>query len=447
LIAIFFAAGCLPGGPIVADAAESASSSQAPELKDVCVKLEALLHDFYPKAKITTTADSLHFEFKLKSEIGYYSNRQVMAPQDGGILGDLQERPGQYQGQDKDRLPSELPDGFHTTLTMAPYSSASKTCLFTTLMFPPDVNEEFKTHFKEIVNSFASTRDAAPETASAASAGTTPLVAAAAAAPVASAQAVAISQSINSMPATAADAAEGSRTAHTSVTPAAAAVPAAGTSAGPTQSAASPAVAAPNAISQKPVEKTPIAIVPPAAKKPVTTSGASSSSGGLHLFDANSNPIGGTKVGGAATPAAAPKSAGMVKFPKYGYLPVLPIKVQIITSQRLPNGLVNICYFTPDPPKKAESIWRQQIDKTPWSLAPEQVPGQLRMYIKFNVANGTPNQLLNQGNNPFGFGQTVDMSRFNFNQQTSGGYDVAAAIVFTPAKTGTIVNIVYGERH
>jgi hypothetical protein len=435
LSAVFFAALCFSGTSIVANASESSSSSQTEEMKDICRKLESLLHDFYPKAKITTEANSLHFEYKLKSEIGYYSNRPVMAPQDGGILGDLEERPGQYQGQDKDRLPSELPDGFHTTLTMAPYSGASKTCLFTTLMFPSDMSEEFKAHFKEIIDGFVSSRT----TADASVAPATASVAVADAAPAASTQAVAIPQSINSIPATATDAAAAaSRTANVHATPTAA--PAASPAATAPE-ATKPAAAA--AASQSPAAKTTEATVPPAAKKSLTAGGATSSSRGLHLFDANSNPIGGTKVGGP-TLAPAPKSGAMVKFPKYGYLPALPIKVQIISSQRLPNGLVNICYYTPDPPKKAESIWRQQIDKTPWTVAPDQVAGQLRMYIKFNVANATPNQLLHQGNTPFGFGQTLDMSRFN--QPGSGGYDVAAAIVFTPSKTGTIVNIVYGER-
>jgi len=134
-------------------AAENAADTLGSD--QVFKQLEELLRAFYPKAKVTKTDNSMHFEYKLKSETGFYSNKAILAPQDGGILGDLAVQPGEYAGEDKDRLPSVRPDGFHTILKMAPYSSANKDHLLVSLTFPSDASEEFKEKFKEIVGSFA----------------------------------------------------------------------------------------------------------------------------------------------------------------------------------------------------------------------------------------------------------------------------------------------------
>jgi hypothetical protein len=148
----------LSSSPMVSQSAAAAVADDAvdtPGADKVFKQLEDLLHAFYPKAKVTKTDNSMHFEYKLKTETGFYSNKPALAPQDGGILGDLSVQPGEYAGADKARLPSELPDGFHTNLKMAPYSSANKDHLLAVLTFPSDASEEFKEKFKEIVNSFA----------------------------------------------------------------------------------------------------------------------------------------------------------------------------------------------------------------------------------------------------------------------------------------------------
>src|SRR5579885_865996 len=135
-------------------AAQAAESSAPSTSESICNDLEGLVRQYYPKAKITRKGDDLHFEYKTKLQATRSSNRPVPIPTDGGILGELALKKGTYEGADKDRLPSEVPDGFHTTLTMAPYSQTSDRHLFARLVFPSDVPFQFKEQFKEIIKSF-----------------------------------------------------------------------------------------------------------------------------------------------------------------------------------------------------------------------------------------------------------------------------------------------------
>jgi hypothetical protein len=116
--------------------------------------IQKLVLQFYPKAKFDVKPTSMHFDEKCKSELGYYSGHMAMAPQAGGILCDIAVQDGQYDGKDKDRLPSEMEDGFHCELTMAPYSKHDNKHLLVKLTFPPDISVEFKENFKNLVNEF-----------------------------------------------------------------------------------------------------------------------------------------------------------------------------------------------------------------------------------------------------------------------------------------------------
>ena len=75
-----------------------------------------LFKKFYPAAKVTSASAKMHIEEKCKSEQSFYSDRTVLAPQSGGILCDITLKPGEYRGEDKDRLPSEVQDGYHTNM-------------------------------------------------------------------------------------------------------------------------------------------------------------------------------------------------------------------------------------------------------------------------------------------------------------------------------------------
>ena len=113
-----------------------------------------LVKKYYPKANITISDSSMHFDKKCRLEDGYYSGRMVLAPQTGGVLCDIILKPGEYNGEDKNRLPSITQDGFHANLTMAPYSKLLNKHLLTHLSYPPDTELEFKQHFQKLIDSF-----------------------------------------------------------------------------------------------------------------------------------------------------------------------------------------------------------------------------------------------------------------------------------------------------
>lgn len=154
----------------------AATSGASPTITDPTAHLTAIFKEIkelvkekYPKAKITTTANSMHFDEKCKSEESFYSGHIALAPQTGGILCDISVKDGPYEGKDKERLPSEVEDGFHCDLVMAPYSKQENKHLLVSLAFPPDLSTDFKTRFETLINSYNADELAAEEKAAAAS--------------------------------------------------------------------------------------------------------------------------------------------------------------------------------------------------------------------------------------------------------------------------------------
>jgi len=124
------------------------------QLNDIFKSIATLVKKFYSKANVTISNSTMHFDEKCKNETDFYSDRMVLAPASGGILCDITLKSGEYKGEDKNRLPSEVADGFHTNLTMAPYSKQQNKYLLTRLSFPPDIDVGFKKRFKTLVGSF-----------------------------------------------------------------------------------------------------------------------------------------------------------------------------------------------------------------------------------------------------------------------------------------------------
>lgn len=143
-----------PSASDITTAAQPAQTASQPQTSTIFAALQNLVKKYYPEAKITVSGTKMHFEYKCKTEIGYYSQKRVYAPQEKGILGDIAVEPGEYNKANKNRLPSEVPDGFHTNLTMAPYASSLNEYLLTHLSFPTDVNLKFKGRFESIINGF-----------------------------------------------------------------------------------------------------------------------------------------------------------------------------------------------------------------------------------------------------------------------------------------------------
>jgi hypothetical protein len=135
--------------------AQTAAAGAGADVKSDFKDVEAVLLDFYPKAKITISGTKFHCEFKCKTEAGYYSSKgNGLFPQEDGILCDIALKDGPYERPDKDQLPSDVHDGFHTTLTMAPYSKKQNKHLLVHLTYPPDISPEFKERFETAVNEF-----------------------------------------------------------------------------------------------------------------------------------------------------------------------------------------------------------------------------------------------------------------------------------------------------
>ncbi|HEY9719743.1 MAG TPA: hypothetical protein V6C69_19850 [Trichormus sp.] len=118
--------------------------------------IEELVKRYYPRAKFTRTTNGLRFAYKLKPELGYYSDRIVLAPLDGGILGELILTPGKCS-----EIESTVPDGFHSTLTLGPYSQNLQSHLLVKLTYPAsDFSPEFEDKFIDLVNRFGVMDDA-----------------------------------------------------------------------------------------------------------------------------------------------------------------------------------------------------------------------------------------------------------------------------------------------
>jgi hypothetical protein len=134
--------------------AQPAKANLEAAVNPVYSALKSLVEKFYPQAKVTITGTKMHFEYKCSEEMAFYSNRKVYAPKEDGILCDISLEPGKYDKPDAKLLPSDVPEGFHTNLKMAPYANALNEHLMTRLSYPPQTDLGFKGRFERIINGF-----------------------------------------------------------------------------------------------------------------------------------------------------------------------------------------------------------------------------------------------------------------------------------------------------
>lgn len=141
--------------PSTAAVAASRGKAEPPrqhkELATIYSEVEGLVHEYFPKAKLTKTDDKLHFEFKLR-EYGnpFRDEKGLIAPALDGVLGDLEVKKGK-PGVD---LPKEENETFYVTWVMAPYSPPKDSHLVARLLFSPTANVTFLKRFKDLVNSY-----------------------------------------------------------------------------------------------------------------------------------------------------------------------------------------------------------------------------------------------------------------------------------------------------
>lgn len=135
---------------VSAGEAAKSSSPAGPQVSAAFGEIEALVKEYYPKAKIVRTEDSLHFEYKARGLTGTQSGLKELSPDSGGVAGDILVKPGRYSG--RERNPSETNLILHMVFFTAPYSEPSDHHLFTRLSYPPDASIDFLSRFKTIIN-------------------------------------------------------------------------------------------------------------------------------------------------------------------------------------------------------------------------------------------------------------------------------------------------------
>ena len=133
------------------------------EAQNLLKSISNLVKEYFPKAKITSTENSLHFEYKVHERMHPYNRRNVLSPDLDGILGDLEVK----SGGPKDRIVGflERPETVHSVLLMAPYSASDKTWLSTRLVFQPITPLDFMDTFKNLISSYDHPGDS-PESSS-----------------------------------------------------------------------------------------------------------------------------------------------------------------------------------------------------------------------------------------------------------------------------------------
>ncbi|HEY9784845.1 MAG TPA: hypothetical protein V6D17_05540 [Candidatus Obscuribacterales bacterium] len=119
----------------------------------LCSVFEAIVVEYYPKAKIEKKDHSLHATFKTKSWEIPGSNRHEEAPVWGGILLDVDLKEGQYAGVQS--VPAKLNyNSYYHVLMFAPYSKEYGCHLLTKVAHPFDAPPEFLKRVQNLVNQF-----------------------------------------------------------------------------------------------------------------------------------------------------------------------------------------------------------------------------------------------------------------------------------------------------
>ncbi len=172
--------------------------------KPVYEELTMLIKSYYPGAKVSETGGRLHFEFKSAPLMAVGSNRPVVGPKEGGILGDVEFKHGTSQTG-----PKTSNEYYYLTETFVPYSANHDCHLVAKIAFPTETSSEFLDKFKAIVRDFDSllppppkpVAGEAPKATAAATAAATTASASSASASTVSPPAISSSASSSSVPA------------------------------------------------------------------------------------------------------------------------------------------------------------------------------------------------------------------------------------------------------
>lgn len=119
--------------------------------KKVFDNVSELVNEYYSKVKFDHKGNKIHFEYKVRPFVAA-GQRTEIAPDFGGILGDVELRKGEYKGHE--RMPQQYAEySFYSIVKMAPYSKDYNCHLYTRLSYPEGTTQEFVDRFKDLINS------------------------------------------------------------------------------------------------------------------------------------------------------------------------------------------------------------------------------------------------------------------------------------------------------
>jgi len=123
--------------------------------------VQALLLEFYPKAKCTKKDDTLECRFNTRTFMIHHAYKtgewQEAVPQEGpnrgGILCTISHARGPWMGAAM--VPQTFEYRYFSTLLMAPYNKSIDTHLTANLSYPDNVQKQFLTRYNKLIASFA----------------------------------------------------------------------------------------------------------------------------------------------------------------------------------------------------------------------------------------------------------------------------------------------------
>lgn len=134
--------------------------SESPYNKTVS-NLQKVLSEYYPKAKVKKAPGKFNATFKcrvMNDESG--TGRQINAPELGGILIELEEKPGRYSG--KASMPSRVNEFLYVAIQMAPYSTSSDKHLSTRILFPTNAPEAVIQRIQDVIEKYGEEGETKP---------------------------------------------------------------------------------------------------------------------------------------------------------------------------------------------------------------------------------------------------------------------------------------------
>ncbi len=120
--------------------------------KQVFAQIESLVKQYYPHAKMSQDSQHLHIEYKVRNSQNLYSGRTELAPEQGGILADLEFKQGAFKGNEK--LSKTQNQYSYMVLQMAPFLSQEQQHLSTRLCYAPDTSSDFVLQFGTLLDDF-----------------------------------------------------------------------------------------------------------------------------------------------------------------------------------------------------------------------------------------------------------------------------------------------------